>query len=317
MAAGLSARGVEVELGFEAGPGSTLLIVGGTRHLPALLRARRRGARLVQRLNGMNWIHRRLPTGVRHYLRAEVNNLLLRLIRDRLAEAVIYQSRFAQAWWEREVGPASAAAAVVYNGVPLEEFHPGDREATPGDRWRLLVVEGNLAGGYEHGLRAAFGLVERLRARLDRPVELVIAGRAEQAVRAGWAQAAPGPVHWLGPVPAGEIPALDRSAHVLYAADLHPACPNAVVEALACGLPVASFDTGALPELVTGDAGRLAGYGGDPWKLDPPDVDGLAERTVEILRNQPRFRQGARSRAENGLGLEAMVEGYWPALFPP
>ncbi len=316
LAAGLAARGVEVAHDFGAGQGDVLLIVGGTRQLAALRRARRRGARLIQRLDGMNWIHRRLPTGARHALRAEVNNLLLRLIRRRLADAVVYQSRFAQSWWERAHGPTTAPARVILNGVPLDRYHPHGAGSPPADRWRILVVEGNLAGGYEHGLKAAFGLADRLRARLDRPVELVIAGQAGSGLRRGWDLRAAVPARWLGPVPPDEIPALDRSAHVLYAADVHPACPNAVIEALACGLPVASFDTGALPELVSGDAGRLAPYGADPWRLEPPDIDTLAEMALEIFSEEPRFRRGARGRAEAGLGLETMIDGYWGALFP-
>ena len=316
LATGLTARGVEVVQDFDAGRGDVCLIVGGTRNLAALRRARRRGARLVQRLNGMNWIHRRLPTGVRHYLRAEVNNLLLRLIRNRLAAAVVYQSKFAQSWWERVCGPSGAPAQVVYNGVPLDRYHPAGPEGPPDDRWRLLVVEGKLAGGYEHGLQAAFGLAERLRARLDRPVELVIAGQAAPGLRRGWEARSAVPARWLGQLLPQEIPAWDRAAHVLYAADVHPACPNAVIEALACGLPVASFDTGALPELVLGDSGRLAAYGADPWRLEPPDLDTLTGLTLELLADQPRFRRGARARAEAGLGVGAMVDGYWTALFP-
>ena len=52
--------------------------------------------------------------------------------------------------------------------------------------------------------------------------------------------------------PRERIPELDRSAHLLYSADLNAACPKSVIEALACGLPVVAFDTGALPELVQG-----------------------------------------------------------------
>ena len=44
------------------------------------------------------------------------------------------------------------------------------------------------------------------------------------------------------------------------------------MEALACGMPVVSFDTGALPELVTQDAGRVVAYGADAWRLEPPDI---------------------------------------------
>ena len=115
-------------------------------------------------------------------------------------------------------------------------------------------------------------------------------------------------------VPRERIPEIDRSAHLLFSADLNAACPNSVIEALACGLPVAAFDTGALNELVTGDAGRLVPYGGDPWKLEPPDIPALAIAAAEILRDQPRFRSAARAHAESALGLEKMVDGYLKVL---
>jgi len=122
------------------------------------------------------------------------------------------------------------------------------------------------------------------------------------------------PLQFAGLVPREQIPALDRSAHLLYAADINAACPNSVVEALACGLPVVSFATGALPELVTGDAGRIVPYGGDPWQLHPPDLDALARAAAEVLADQARFRAGARRRAEEALGLDPMVDAYLDVL---
>jgi glycosyltransferase involved in cell wall biosynthesis len=103
---------------------------------------------------------------------------------------------------------------------------------------------------------------------------------------------------------------LDRSAHLLFSADVHPACPNSVIEALACGLPVVAFDTGSLVELVPPQAGRVVSYGGDPWKIEPPDIPALAEAAVQVLEDMPRYRQGARQRAEEAFGLDRMVEGY-------
>lgn len=314
LATGLAMRGIDVCHDLTDRPYQAILVVGGTRNLAGLWRQRRSGIPIVQRLDGMNWIHRRRRTGLRHFLRAEANNILLRLVRDRLAGAVVYQSRFAQDWWERKYGPAPAPRRVVYNGVPLEVYSPNGPEQPPSDRWRLLVVEGNLAGGYEAGVEWAFALGRRLQASEDRPVEVAVAGRAPEALKRHWAPRAGLPLHWLGPVDPEAIPSLDRSAHLLYAADLNPACPNAVLEALACGLPVVSFDTGALPELVTGDAGRLAAYGGDPWRLEAPDMEGLARAARELLHDQPRFRLAARARAEAAFGLEPMIDGYLRAL---
>lgn len=314
LAEGLAALGHEACYSLDDIPYDAVLIIGGTRWLGALRRARRRGIPVIQRLDGMNWIHRVRRTGVRHFLRAEAANLLLRLIRDRLATAVVYQSRFARSWWERRFGPAPCSSHVVLNGVPLDRYTPEGPEQPPADRTRVLIVEGNLAGGYESGLEHAAALAEQLSRLHPGPLEIAIAGQASAPVQALWPQPCRVPARWLGLVPAEDIPALDRSAHLLFAADPNPACPNSVIEALACGLPVIAFDTGALPELVTRDAGRIVPYGADPWKLESPDAVALADAAVEVLANQPRFRLGARARAEAGLGLEAMLRGYLEVL---
>ncbi len=312
LARGLAERGVEVGYGLETPPGEVILVIGGTRDLTGLWRARRRGAVIVQRLNGMNWVHRRRRTGLRHFLRAELNNSLLRLTRDRLATVVVYQSRFAQGWWERVYGAAPVRSAVIHNGVPLDEYTPNVSERPAQEPTRLLMVEANLAGGYEVGLEWAAALAPLVQLALGARVELAVAGRVPEKARA--LTNARLPVRWLGVVEPERIPSLDRSAHVMFSADVMPACPNAVIEALACGLPVVSFDTGALPELVTGDAGRIVPYGGDPWRLETPDLEALARAAAEVVRDQPKFRIGARARAEAGLGLDPMVDGYMAAI---
>lgn len=328
LATGLAARGVEVcyELAHQAY--DAVLVIGGTRQIGGLWRARRRGVPIVQRLDGMNWVHR-IPshegnrrTSLRHYLRAEYGNILLAFIRSRLADRIVYQSEFARRWWERIHGPAPVSNTVVHNGVDLDVYAPDGPHQRPNDRTRLLLVEGSLIGGYEMGLEVAVQLADNLAGRaaeaqsrlLPGDVELMVVGRVSSELRARMERQAKVPLHWAGMVARENIPETDRSAHLLYSADVNASCPNSVIEALACGLPVLAFDTGALPELVTGDSGRIVPYGGDPWQLDPPDVQALSEAALEILGNPDHFRRAARARAETNFGLDEMVDGYLQAL---
>jgi glycosyltransferase involved in cell wall biosynthesis len=323
MAAGLAARGVRLVADLNEATPAPALVIGGTRHFWGLRRIRQLGLPVVQRLDGMNWLHRRAPlrSGLRHFLRAEYGNLTLELIRTRLATHVVYQSEFVRDWWERAHGPAPVPSSVIYNGVDLARYTPDGAETSPQDRWRILMVEGSLAGGYEGGLDVGFSLAQRLarRAPFGRLVELFIAGRTlpehRRRIEAQLVGMAPAPgLIFAGLVDPAQVPSLDRGAHVLYSADINAACPNSAIEAMACGLPVLGFATGALPELVTGDAGRLAAYNGDPWKLDPPDLEGLAAAAETLLLENTRFRPAARRRAEDVFGLDRMVDAYLDIL---
>ena len=312
LATGLEKYGHQACFTLAETPYQAVLLTGGVRALPGLLRARRGGARIVQRLDGINWLHRRLPTGVRHYLRAEYGNRLLALLRARFVTRIVYQSEFVRAWWRKSFGPESVPTSVIHNGVDLSVFSPDGPHERPAGHFRLLLVEGSLQGGYESGLETALELAGRLAE--SRPVELQVVGRISPEQQSLLQKKSRLPIQWAGLVPHEQIPQIDRSAHLLFSADLNAACPNSVIEALACGLPVAAFATGALPELVTGDSGRLVPYGGDPWNLDRPDMPALAQAATEIVEDQPRFRLAARQRAEEAFGLDRMVERYLDVL---
>jgi glycosyltransferase involved in cell wall biosynthesis len=308
LADGLEKCGHQVCFDLRETPFQAVLLTGGVRDLPRLVRLRGGGVRIVQRLDGINWLHRRLPTGPRHFLRAEYGNRLLALLRARLVTRIVYQSKFVQGWWRERYGQERVPASVIHNGVDLSVFTPAGPNERPPDCIRMLLVEGSLQGGYENGLETALALAGRLAENWL--VELQVAGRVSPEFQADMQRRSRIPIRWAGLVPQEQIPGLDRSAHLLYSADLNAACPNSVIEALACGLPVAAFATGALPEMVTSDSGRLVPYGGNPWKLDRPDVPALANAVAEILQNQVHFRAAARQRAEEAFGLDRMVERY-------
>lgn len=308
LKAGLLARGWKVVHNPAETACSAVLVIGGPRRfLPAVFAAQKHGLRIVQRLNGMNWIHRRRWSGLRYYLNAELNNLTIAFIR-RKADRVIYQSQFARSWWERVYGQLEKPQTVIFNGVDLNQFSPVGSETTPENCIRMLLVEGHLSKGFELGVTCAVAAARELEGLLNRQVELVVAGDAPGEVHQKWTNEKL--IRWVGVIPRDQVPALDRSAHLLFSADLNAACPNSVVEALACGLPVAAFSTGALPEMVTSDAGVIAPYGGDPWKLDFPNVRPLAEAACDLVRDQEHYRRGARARAVAEFDLEDMADRY-------
>ena len=311
---GLRAHGVDVTHDSSQ-PSDAILVLAGTRHLIPLWKARSRGGRIVQRLDGINWVHKKRNTGLKHYLRAEYGNFILSFIRSRIATNVIYQSEFSRKWWEDWYGATRIPSSVIHNSVDLNTYAPAKQNTVPvAPPYKLLLVEGSLGGGYDMGLDNAVRLAEILRSKHELQIELVVVGKITDEHRNRVEENTKVNINWMGSVPRERIPEIDRSAHLLFSADLNAACPNSVIEALACGLPVLSFDTGALNELVIGDAGRIVSYGGDPWNIDPPDVESLADAAIEILKDQPRFRKSAREQAEKNLGLEKMTKKYLEVL---
>ena len=309
---GLRKRGIEIT--HDPGEDSdAILVIAGTRHLLPLWQAKRRGLRILQRLDGVNWVQRVRWSGLRYTLRAEYGNVLLYFIRNRIADRVVYQSEFIRGWWDDWYGVARVPGEVILNGVDLETYAPvGQNTILSHPPYRLLVVEGSLAGGLDTGLRAAVRLAEILSESFA--VNLTVAGTIDARSKERLEKESKIPVEILGVVPREQIPELMGSSHLLFSAEINPPCPNSVIEALACGLPVVGFDTGSLRELVGEAAGRLVPYGGDPWKLEPPDVSALANAATEILLEQERFRSAARARAEDVFDVDRMVDNYLKIL---
>jgi glycosyltransferase involved in cell wall biosynthesis len=306
---GLRSCGIDVTHDLDD-PSDAVLVIAGTRRLGPLWRARRRGIRIVQRLDGVNWVQRVKWSGVKYTVRAEYGNLMLAFIRNNFADRVIYQSQFIRRWWEDWYGAAKAPATVIINGVDLQTYSPDGEGDKPTDVNRMLLLEGSLARGLNSGLFHAVSVAEKLADKY--PMEVVVAGTVDEVTQRRLQSKVP--VKFLGTVPRAEIPALARSSHLMYCAEVNPPCPNSVIEALACGLPVIGFDSGSLKELVTDDAGCIVPYGANPWKLETPDISALAAEAGKIFEKQSQFRAAARTRAESAFSLDSMVESYLKIL---
>jgi glycosyltransferase involved in cell wall biosynthesis len=102
-----------------------------------------------------------------------------------------------------------------------------------------------------------------------------------------------------------------QDAHVLLHPRLGDWCPNVVVEAMACGLPVVCGSWGGTAELV-GEAGRVVAVG--PWAYGEPFVEGLVLAVEQVLDSLESSAEAARGRAEAMFDITSCAGRYLEAL---
>lgn len=178
------------------------------------------------------------------------------------ANAVVTKSS-ALAARVRELGVAAEKIFVVPNGVDRGTFQTGDKQearkalAIPSEKFSYLYV-GNLNHEKNVGLliRALSGLAvdEQSKAHLylvgDGPEREML---ENLVVDLGVKKR----VSFVGRQPHHVLQAYYQASDCFALPSLREGCPNVLLEALACGLPVIASDVGGVPEIVTGENGVL------------------------------------------------------------
>ena len=92
-----------------------------------------------------------------------------------------------------------------------------------------------------------------------------------------------------------------RRAHVLLHTKVNDPCPTVVIEAMACGVPVAYPASGGTVELV-GDEGGIGVPHDDGFDRDePPSPEALAAALTAVLADRERFAAAARAPGRRAL----------------
>ena len=208
-----------------------------------------------------------------------------------------------------------ARVVAIHHGVEHDRFFPpSDRERVRAEvrerfdiRGRfVLYVSNHQKKKNTERLVRAFARV----AQSDRDVSLVLTGWHTprfQSIRDLIVQLnLESRVRVLGHVADEAIPTLYQAADVFTLPSLHEGFGLPILEAMACGTPVVTSNTYALPE-VAGDAAEL---------VDPYDVDAIADAIVGVLtdaRRADELRRRGISRAAEftwGRAAERHLECY-------
>jgi len=185
-------------------------------------------------------------------------------VNHELADATILQSRYSL---ERhlELGLQLRNPVVVPNTVDPAIFHPPDvREPLNGRRVRVIATS------WSDNPRKGTEILTWVDRNLDFDTfDVTFAGRTQASFER---------IRVVRPLASEPLSDLLRSQDLYLAASRNDPCSNALLEALACGLPAAYLRSGGHPELV-GNAG--AGFE-DPEEL--PGVLGQLVRDLEQCR---------------------------------
>jgi UDP-glucose:(heptosyl)LPS alpha-1,3-glucosyltransferase len=216
-----------------------------------------------------------------------------RLFSSPRLKAVICNSRMVVDEVRRHFGVAPDKLHVIYNGVDLAQFHPGLREeARASMRGRLGIAQDTMVflfvgSGFERK-----GVPQLLEAftRLDasKGARLLVVGQdRKSAGMQSRAQALGLGDRVLFPGPQRDIAAWYAAADCFVLPTLYDPFPNAVLEAMACGLPVITSTQCGAAELL--ESGR------NGWVCDALDTVAMAG-FMSGLDSAESMRMGAEAR---------------------
>jgi glycosyltransferase involved in cell wall biosynthesis len=227
----LERRGLAVEVNRISGATPVCLFNSFNFDFRRLRRLARPGCRMVHRVDGPIGAYRGFDDGT---------DARIQEINLELADATVVQSAFSLEA-HRTLGIDLRDPRVIHNTIDAAIFHPpGERKPLAGRRVRVIAT--SWSDNPNKGAEVFAWLDENL--EWDR-FELTFAGRSQENFSR---------IRSIGPLASAEL-AHELRGHDLYlAASRNDPCSNALLEALACGLPAAYRASGGHPELV-GEAG--------------------------------------------------------------
>jgi glycosyltransferase involved in cell wall biosynthesis len=200
------------------------------------------------------------------------------------------------------LGVARERCRVIRTGVDVDRFAPVPRSPSPMNT--VAMVGGlNWVKGYEYALLAFARLIDS-----GRDATLRIAGGGPERDRLihTISQLGLGPhVELLGPLEVTDVRLLLGESDVFLHSGLSEGIPNAVIEAMACGLPVVATDVGGTAEAITD--------GTDGFLVQPRDVKGMSARLAHLL-DDPTLRIAVGSRARTA-AVERFDMRSWVRAF--
>jgi len=303
--AGMKQQGHDVFFEFQEDYDFLFLIVQCP--FPYLRHAKKHNRPIVQRLDGTyywtvsGW---RFP-----FLNAKAA-----LIRHLYTDFSIYQSRYSKECAERFLGKKRTdKSTIIFNGSDLDLFSPTGPQKNLRDFPDQAIFFTASAFRRKDQIYPLLESMQLYRQKYGNKFKLIIAGSFVGELLGFENDLARYPyIELLGKVKNLELSNYERSADVFLFSHLNPPCPNNVIEALSCGLPICGLNDGAMSEIVTNEQnGLLLDVSGNGfWHQRKFNAEKFADNMHKIIISRKIFSSSARLTAQKKFSLEMMVENY-------
>ncbi len=196
----------------------------------------------------------------------------------KFASATVLQS----AWVYKRITDLTyspVSPTIIHNGVDTDIFHARGKRPLGEGKVRLISTS------WSNNERKGGPVYKWIEQNLDwNKYEYTFVGNASEEFEH---------IRHIPPVPSEELADLLREHDIYITASRNDPCSNALIEALACGLPALYYDDGGHPELVS--------YGGLPFSVQE-EIPGRLESLVS--------HYGSFQRLITVAGMDAVAEKY-------
>ena len=222
------------------------------------------------------------------------------------ADYVLWQSNFCKKAADKFLGKRDGRGEILYNAVDTSIFIPKNKSTNP--KFKFLIT-GNIRKNNNYRISSIIYAIKEI-INEDNNIQLVIAGFIEDKnyfklkIRQLKLEDY---IIFYDKYSQKDAPKIYQSADAYITMTFQDNCPTAVLEAMACGLPILYSASGGIPELVDKDSG-IGIKVSENWNIKQvPRKTEIVNGMRGIIENKIKMSQASRTRAVEFFDLEKWI----------
>lgn len=293
-------NGHQVFIHPSRGRHDVVFVISGTRNIISLLLYKRRGALILQRLDGISICSDLNRYSIKTIFISVLRVLLMQLIRKYIADIVIYQSFYVKRIWECKFGHVKSQQAVILNAAN-RIFHRTEIVRESNSKLNIIIVEGTVQE--DDFTCLMLSALDSLLGVSSVVSSVEVFGRFLNKKNGHYTN-----IKFKGTISRDEMPFIYRAGNPIFILlERNPPCPNSLIEALSAAVPVVGLDEGSFNEIV-GGCGKTLSKHADSYTQEDL-LSELLAITSDIFEKYDYYSRLAQERADR-FSIEKMFDDY-------